>query len=219
MKRTDSRARVGQGWTLIRRLAGLVTISATMACTSADERTAALMVQLGGGQSADPMPIPSGVLTDQEGRPFDLSLEAPGYVTLVFFGYTFCPDVCPLHMSAIASGLHQLTPEQRDRVRVVFLSADPTRDTADRLKAWLGSFDPQFIGLTGSTEDIDGMLAQLGFPPIRFEETDNPDVYFVYHPAVVLGYTPDGVGRLVYFSGMTADRWAHDLDLLTAHPW
>ena len=101
----------------------------------------------------------------------------------------------------------------------VFVGTDPARDTPDRMKTWLEAFDPTFIGVTGTQEEIDGMLAQLGFPPVRFEETEHPDVYFVFHPAVVLGYTPDGVGRLVYFSGTAAETWAHDLDLLTGHEW
>lgn len=188
-------------------------------CTSEEERLADLMLQLGGGQSAEPLPLPSGVLTDQFGNTFQLASDAPGYVTLVFFGYTSCPDVCPLHMSALAGGLRGLTPDQQDQVRVVFVTTDPERDTPERLRTWLAAFDERFIGLTGPAETVNRMLAELGFPPVRLERTEGSDMYFVGHPAMVLGYTPDGLGRLVYFGGITADRWTHDLDLLTRYDW
>ena len=178
-----------------------------------------LMLQLNAGQSADPIPLPTAELIDHDGQPFDLAAEARDRLTLVFFGYTYCPDICPMHMTAIAGGLAQLTPERREKVRVVFVTADPDRDTPERLSTWLGSFDESFVGVTGSLDEINGMLAQVGFQPVAFERTDHPDVYYVFHPAVVLGYTPDGVGRLVYFSSTTADTWAHDLDLLTGFDW
>src|SRR5713101_108846 len=101
-----------------------------------------------GGLVTPPLPKPTFTLTDTSGAPFDFWLETQGYVTLLFFGYTHCPDECPLHMANIAASFHKMPTEVRDQVKVVFVTTDPTRDSATVLRAWLDHFDKRFIGLT-----------------------------------------------------------------------
>src|SRR5215467_1267581 len=102
-----------------------------------------------GGLVTPPLPKPKFTLTDTSGAPFDLWSETQSYVTLLFFGYTHCPDDCPLHMANIASSLQQLPAEIGEQVKVVFVTTDPARDSAAVLRAWLDNFDARFVGLTG----------------------------------------------------------------------
>ena len=91
-----------------------------------------------------PILKPDLVLTDMEGRLYDLRAETDGYLSLVFFGYTNCPDVCPVHMATLAGVFDELAPEVRDAMKVIFVSTDPERDTPDRLRQWLGAYHPSF---------------------------------------------------------------------------
>ena len=77
-----------------------------------------------------------------------------GQVTLIYFGYTFCPDVCPTTLAKLADALKQLPPSQREAVQVLMVTVDPQRDSLDHLKEYLAHFDPSFIGLVGSDDQI-----------------------------------------------------------------
>jgi cytochrome oxidase Cu insertion factor (SCO1/SenC/PrrC family) len=103
-----------------------------------------------GGLVTPPLPKPNVVLTDTAGARFDLRSKTQGHVTLLFFGYTHCPDICPVHMAYLASALKKLPASSAEQFRVVFVTTDPTRDTPKALRAWLDHFDKHFIGLTGS---------------------------------------------------------------------
>lgn len=92
-------------------------------------------------------------LTDQDGRPFDLA-DHEGRVVAVFFGYTHCPDVCPLTMGYLAGVYEALSPDQQADFQVVMVTTDPERDTPEALKAYLAQFDDSFIGLTGSRDQV-----------------------------------------------------------------
>lgn len=92
-------------------------------------------------------------LTDQNGRPFELA-DQKGHAVILFFGYTHCPDVCPATMAQLTRVYHTLTPAQRDRVRVAFVTVDPQRDDAATLKRYVDLFDPSFVGLTGTPAQL-----------------------------------------------------------------
>jgi len=94
-----------------------------------------------GGLVTPPLPKPRFTLTDTSGAPFDFWRQTDGYVTLLFFGYTRCPDECPMHVSNIAQGLKKLPAGAGDRVKLVFVTTDPARDTPKVLRAWLNQFD------------------------------------------------------------------------------
>jgi protein SCO1 len=114
------------------------------------------------GQDHDPWPVASVPLTDINGQPMDLS-QATTPLTLVFFGYTHCPDVCPIVMAALASAMTRLSDEDRSKVQVVFVTTDPSRDTPAVLSGYLHHYDPSFTGLTGSIDDLQKLALSFKF--------------------------------------------------------
>jgi protein SCO1/2 len=187
------------------------------ACT--DARTRALG-ELHGVRLAPARAKPDFTLEDTEGRPFAFRAATAGTVTLVYFGYSNCPDVCPTHMSNIASALKKMPAADQARVRVVFVTTDPARDTPEHLRAWLNNFDKRFIGLRGNIQDVNQISSALGLPPSSIEPmpgmTAGPRMpsYGVGHAAQVLAFTPDDSLRVEYPSGFNAADWSNDLPRL-----
>jgi protein SCO1/2 len=171
-----------------------------------------------GGLVTPPLPKPKFTLTDTSGAPFDFWLETQSYITLLFFGYTHCPDECPLHMANIASSLQQLSPEVREQVKVVFVTTDPDRDSAPVLRAWLDNFDQSFIGLTGSEAAVAAAQRAAHIPPASKTAHIAHD-YGVNHASFVLAYTKDNLAHVIYPGGVTADDWAQDLPRLVKGAW
>src|SRR6185503_11265117 len=94
-----------------------------------------------------PLPRPSFTLTATDGKPYAFAKETAGKLTLLFFGYTNCPDVCPVHAANIAEIIKDLPWEDRQRVSFVFVTTDPDRDSLPQLRKWLDNFDSTFVGL------------------------------------------------------------------------
>lgn len=158
---------------------------------------------------------PDFTLTDFNGKPFDFRRETDGKVALLFFGYTHCPDVCPLHVANVAAVLQKLPFEAREAIRFVFVTTDPARDTPARLKEWLQGFDPSFIGLRGSVDEVNRILYALRMPAIQPSDAPAGSAeYDVGHAAQVLAFGLDGVSRLEYPFGIRQEDWAHDLPKL-----
>lgn len=162
---------------------------------------------------AEPLPKPAFTLTDTGGEPFAFREETDGYATLLFFGYTHCPDICPVHMANLAAVLQDLPYRTRQRIRVVFVTTDPERDTPERLRAWLDRFDRGFVGLRGEPSRVNEIQARLGLPPTVREERGGGE-YRVGHASQVIAFTPDGEGRVAYPFGTRQADWAHDLPRL-----
>ncbi|CUB02713.1 SCO family protein [Marinomonas fungiae] len=118
-------------------------------------------------------------LTSANG-PVSLS-DFEGKAKLVFFGYTHCPDVCPLTLANVKVGLKQLPEALRNQVQTIFVSVDPKRDTFDHLSEYVSFFDPSFVGLTGTKEEVDRVVRQYG-AFYRIEEGDGKN-YTVSHSA------------------------------------
>jgi protein SCO1 len=162
---------------------------------------------------------PDIVLTDTSGLRYDFRTMTAGKVTLLFFGYTHCPDECPLTMSDTAVALRDLTPAEQAKVRVVFVTVDPTRDTGPVLKRWLDRFDPAFIGLTGTLRAIQVAANAAGTPvgsPVR-----QPDgSYQLDHGTEMLAFSTDNRAHLAFFPSTSPASMAHDLKLLVSgqHP-
>jgi protein SCO1/2 len=153
-----------------------------------------------GGLATPPLPKPKFTLTDTSGAAFDFWPETQGYVTLLFFAYTQCPDECPLHMANIASSLQQLPAAVGEQVKVVFVTTDPARDSAPVLRAWLDNFDTRFIGLTGSEAAIAAaQRAAYLRPASKTAHTDHG--YGVNHASFVLAYTKDNLAHVIYPGG------------------
>ncbi len=163
----------------------------------------------------DPIPAPSFVLTDTEGNPFQFDTETAGFVTLLFFGYTNCPDICPVHLANISAVLDDMIYERRGRVKMVFVTTDPERDTPERMREWLDLFDSSFIGLTGDLDEINQIQLGLKLAPAMKMERE-PGDYSVGHASQVLAFSADGLARLVYPSGVRQVDWANDLPKLVA---
>lgn len=166
----------------------------------------------------EPVAKPDLVLTDTEGRSFDLREETDGYVTLLFFGYTHCPDVCPVQMATLGGAFRDLRPELRSRIKVIFVSTDPERDTPERLRSWLDGFDRSFVGLHGPMHRIDEALTAMKLPgvavlPAAHEDRGGP---IIGHPAAVLAFGLDDLARVRYGFGVRRSDWAYDLPLLVS---
>lgn len=174
----------------------------------------------GGGRSyrgatlAHPIPRPSFTLTDTHGQPFDFRAKTDDTVTLLFFGYLNCPDVCPVHMTNIASVMHNLPYDVTGHLRVVFITTDPARDTPEKLQAWLSNFDPSFIGLRGTPEQVKAIEQSVDVAPAVVAAPDSTGSYEVGHAAQVIAFTRDDSAHVVYPFGTRQADWAHDLPLL-----
>jgi protein SCO1 len=159
-----------------------------------------------------PLPKPDLILATTDGRQFDLKQETEGYLTLLFFGYTHCPDLCPVQLANIASALKRLDDDVTDRIKVVFVTVDPKRDTPSVTRAYLDHFDPRFIGLTGDSASIASAFTQLRLGhPMAPVPTESAGGYTVNHTVVVLAFTTDNLAHVAYPSGIRAEDWARDL--------
>jgi protein SCO1/2 len=171
-----------------------------------------------GGMVTPPLSKPNFVLTDTSGAPFDFRNETRGYVTLLFFGYTYCPDQCPMHMANLGLALKKLPPASYDQVKLVFVTTDPARDTAPVLRQWLDHFDRRFIGLRGTEDAIEAVQRAAGVPPATRTNVVNGS-YAVAHANFVFAYTKDGLAHVIYPGGVSKDDWVHDLPLLIKETW
>lgn len=172
-----------------------------------------------GGMISPPLPRPKFTLTDTSGAPFDFASKTQGYVTLLFFGYTHCPDICPIQMLTIAQAFRKISPAVEDQFRVVFVTTDPERDSPQVLRAWLDHFDKRFVGLTGSQAAIDAAQIAANLSPAKKSPVRADGAYEVGHAAFVFAYTRDNLAHVIYPGGVKADDWAHDLPLLARETW
>lgn len=172
-----------------------------------------------GGLVSPPLPKPKFTLTDTSGTPFNFAANTEGYVTLLFFGYTHCPDVCPLQMSIIAQAFKQVPPAIANQFKVVFVTTDPERDSPQRLREWLDHFDKRFIGLTGSNAAIEAAQIAANLSPAKKSAVRADGAYEVGHAAFVFAYTRDNLAHVIYPGGVKEDDWAHDLPYLAKETW
>ena len=150
-----------------------------------------------GARVKPPYPKPNVVLTTEKGEKFDFREQTAGFLTLLYFGYTSCPDICPLHIFEIDRVLSNLSNEAAKNIQVVVVTTDPERDTPEKLAKWLGYFNTDFIGLTGEYSEILEVLAQVGIAkPVKTDLGGGE--YLVSHPSYIVAYTPDDLGHIVY---------------------
>ena len=222
MSRADSRARaIGVLSVAVLAAFLLATLAAACGRTGEERRSLERKRETGyrGILLAEPIPVPDFTLTDTEGRAFQWRPETAGRLALLFFGYTHCPDICPVQMANLAAVLGDLAYGDRKRIRVIFVTTDPERDTPERLRGWLRAFDPSFVGLRGEIERVNEIVAALGLPAAVIQEAPDersradPE-YTVGHASQVIAVTSDGLARVVYPSGVRQADWAHDLPKL-----
>jgi protein SCO1/2 len=168
----------------------------------------------------DPWEKPDFSLTDTGGDKFDFQADTEGFVTFLFFGYTYCPDICPVHMANLGAVLKRLDPQIAGKVKVVFVTTDPDRDTPERVRDWLNTFDSSFIGLLGSLDSVNAIQQRVGLPPAVIIEANETDAsYTVGHAASVVAYTTDDKAHVMYPFGTRQQDWAHDIPLLVRGEW
>jgi protein SCO1/2 len=132
---------------------------------------------------------PDFTLVDQNGRTFTLSVQR-GHPLAIFFGYTHCPDECPLTLAHLAKAMH--SPSAPHDLRVVFITVDPQRDTPATLKRYIGFFDRNFVGLTGSLAKLDPVYAAYGTPRQAARAVRGRDDYSVAHGTTIYFVSRDG---------------------------
>ena len=198
------------------RLAASLMMASLAACGGGRE---AALEGLKGVKFTPPHAKSDFTLDDTQGKPFHFVNDTKGDVTLLYFGYTNCPDVCPLHLANIANALKQMSAEDQAKVKVVFVTTDPNRDTPERLRSWLDNFDKRFIGLRGGLDSVNAIGARFGLPPATMEMMDPKAagpvaMYGMGHAAQVLAYSADDSLRTEYPGGFTVADWANDLPKL-----
>ncbi|MEX2324787.1 MAG: SCO family protein [Nitriliruptoraceae bacterium] len=160
--------------------------------------------------------MPDVLLQTIDGDEFALAEDTQGTPTLLFFGYTHCPDICPIHLAAIASAM-QTAGVSYDALDVVFVSVDPQRDTPDRIAEYLAHFDRRMIGLHADLATIEAALASLRLSGPVVEGPDpRGEGDLIGHPAQVIGFDADGVGRRVWPFGARRSDWVDDLPRIVA---
>jgi len=154
-------------------------------------------------------PQPDFQLVDMNGHRRGLK-DYAGEVSIVFFGYTHCPDVCPTELLKLSQVVRALGP-LASQVQVLFVSLDPERDTPELLKDYVTSFDPRFIGLTGSKAEINAAAASFS---VQFAKVSLGNDYTIDHSTG--SYVIDQTGRLRLVGTMqnSPDDWAQDLRTL-----
>lgn len=166
-------------------------------------------LDLHGGLVDPPLPKPDFVLTDTAGKPFPFRDRTQGYVTLLFFGFAHCADICPTHLATLARSMRKLPVGTARRLKVVFVTTDPKRDTPQSLRKWHDHFDHRFIGLTGNEAQVTAAQAAAQVPQSKRAGADVID-----HAAFIIAYSRDNLGRVIYPAGVTEDDWRHDLPVL-----
>lgn len=138
---------------------------------------------------AKPRPIPAFELIGKDGAPYT-NAAFGGHWTVVFAGFTFCPDVCPTTLNEMKLVRAKLGPVA-DQVRVLFLSVDPERDTPTQLAKYVAFFDPSFDAATGTIEQIDQLSAAMGFVYAKVPGA-TPETYTIDHSTALILIDPQG---------------------------
>lgn len=141
------------------------------------------------------MPALDFDLVNEEGIEVD-ETDYAGKTTLVYFGYTNCPDVCPITLAKVASVVRQLDENDRDDVQILFITVDPSRDTSDVLQLYTDAFGPEFVGLTGEKEDIDAVANRYRIT-YEYGDKDARGNYDVTHSSAVFAFNQDNQARFM----------------------
>lgn len=159
---------------------------------------------------------PDFSLTTTDGRPFRFAEETKGRLTLLFFGYTSCPDVCPIHLATLTGAL---SAAGVPRALVVFVGVDPPRDTPERMREFLDQWDTDYVGLVGTPQEIAAAQDSAGVPVAVSEPVNDEGEYLVGHSTQILVYTSDDKAHVMYPFGVRRQDWVQDLPRLEQIDW
>lgn len=181
----------------------LAALALTAGCASSDGPGGDAAAELSTGSSGfggavieRPYPLPDQMFTDTDGRSFVPAEDAGDGVTLVFFGYTHCPDVCNAVLANVASALRRSDASVRNQVELVFITTDPERDTPEAIRGYLDRFDPAYVGLTAPLETVEAAAAAM-YIAYGGKAPANGGGYEVSHGTQVTAFR-DGGARVVW---------------------
>lgn len=170
--------------------------------------------EFAGARLDEPYQVPALPLTDTSGSPYSLTEDTDRPLTLVFFGYTHCPDLCPLVMSSVSAGLNRLDDEERDDVDMVFVTTDPERDDEAALRDYLDGYGDGFVGLTGKLKSI----IEVGEPMHVYVNDGKKLPTGGYdlggHTTAVLGIDENDEVVVVWTQDTSATEFANDITTL-----
>jgi len=175
--------------------------------------------QLTGTRLDPPFQLSAKALQTAEGAPYSLVDDTERPLTLVFFGYSNCPDICGQVMATLAGTMTRLSDEDRADVDVVFVTTDPKRDTPEVVSQYVAQFDPDFIGLTGQLGDIVDVAKTVGVGVEAGEEIDHdgdgkPDGYDVTHGTQVLAVDSSDTVPVYWSQEVSQAQLAADIHTL-----
>jgi protein SCO1/2 len=168
--------------------------------------------QLHGIQLQSPRVAEDFTLPTSTGETMSLS-DFRGKYVVVFFGYTYCPDVCPTTLNDLQQMVKTLGGDRAEDTQVIMISVDPERDTPEQLATYLNYFDPAFIGMTGTVEEIQPVASQFGIYFERQPGSANTS-YLVDHTSAVTVIDPEGHVRMIFTSGVKGEEMASDIAYL-----
>lgn len=148
-------------------------------------------------------------LTDHTGKTVT-DKDFNGKYLLVFFGYTYCPDVCPMELSALSAAMDELEPKFADKVQPLFITIDPERDSVTELAEYVQHFTPRLVGLTGTPEEIQ-QVAKAYRVYYRKAGDESDSDYLMDHSALIFVMGPDGSYVSHFSGGVTPDAMVRKL--------
>ena len=198
------------GYAVRRAAVALVALLLTLtACGGESEASG----ELTGTVLDPPFGVSSTPLTDTTGAPYSLTEDTDKDLTLVFFGYIHCPDICQTVMSSLATAMTRLDERDRERVEVVYVTTDPARDTEQAIREYLDHLDPEFVGLTGELDRIVEVAKPLGVGITQGERLPSGG-YDVTHGATITGIDAEDRGTIYWSESTSSAEFAADIHTL-----
>lgn len=167
-----------------------------------------------GARLDQPYAAPTVELTDTDGAPYSLAADTDKPMTLVFFGYTHCPDLCPMVMNNVAAGLNRLDDDDREQVDMVFVTTDPARDDEATLRRYLDGYGEGFIGLTGELDDVVAAGDPLHLYVSDGKKLPGGGYDLGGHSTYVLGIDDNAEAVVVWNQETSAVEFANDIHTL-----
>jgi protein SCO1/2 len=193
----------------------LLSLSGLAGCSSSDVEAG----DLHGHVLDPPFKVSGTALEDTDGQPYSLVDDTHKRLTLVFFGYTNCPDICGTVMGNLASAMTRLDDRDRDQVDVVFVTTDPERDTPEVLRRWLDHIDKDFIGVTDPPGDIAKIAAVAKSVAVGMGDPLPTGGYDVdAHTTQVTGIDSDDEAPIYWGLSTSSLQFAQDIHTLLGKP-
>lgn len=178
-----------------------------------DRQSAGITLQGGTAMGHMHRPIPEFSLVDSTGAAFTTE-RLRGRWSFIFFGYTHCPDICPMTLAILAGSVREIEKRSGEYGgaphQVVFVSVDPERDKPESLSNYVSYFNRDFVGVTGTADAIDSLTSQLGILHAKVPDPNDPDNYLVDHSASILLVNPSAELEAVLSAPHSAEVIASD---------